>query len=49
MTSLSNNNKAESFKDVQNVFTQHMRDPENNPAPEGVEDRRIGCLSGACL
>jgi len=24
------------------VFTQHMRDPENNPAPEGVEDRRIG-------
>jgi uncharacterized protein len=42
MTSLSNNNKAESFKDVQNVFTQHMRDPDNNPAPEGVEDRRIG-------
>jgi uncharacterized protein len=42
MTSLSNNNKAESFKDVQNVFTQHMRDPENNPAPQGVEDRRIG-------
>lgn len=42
MTSLSNNNKAKSFKDVQNVFTQHMRDPENNPAPEGVEDRRIG-------
>ena len=24
------------------MFTQHMRDPENNPAPEGVEDRRIG-------
>jgi uncharacterized protein len=24
------------------VFTQHMRNPENNPAPEGVEDRRIG-------
>ena len=42
MTTLSNNNKAESFKDVQNVFTQHMRDPDNNPAPEGVEDRRIG-------
>jgi len=42
MTRLSNNNKAESFKDVQNVFTQHMRDPDNNPAPEGVEDRRIG-------
>lgn len=42
MTTLSNNNKAKSFKDVQNVFTQHMRDPDNNPAPEGVEDRRIG-------
>ncbi|MCZ6802923.1 MAG: putative DNA-binding domain-containing protein [Proteobacteria bacterium] len=23
------------------MFTQHMRDPKNNPAPEGVEDRRI--------
>jgi uncharacterized protein len=42
MTKLSNNDKVESFKDVQNVFTQHMRDPENNPAPKGVEDRRIG-------
>jgi hypothetical protein len=42
MTTLSNNNKSESFKNVQNVFTQHMRDPDNNPAPEGVEDRRIG-------
>jgi len=42
MTNLSNNSKTENFKDVQNVFTQHMRDPENNPAPEGVEDRRIG-------
>ena len=42
MTTLSDKNKTESFKEVQNVFTQHMRDPENNPAPEGVEDRRIG-------
>ena len=41
MTKLSNSSKAESFKEVQRVFTQHMRDPENNPAPEGVEDRRI--------
>ncbi len=24
------------------MFTQHMRDPESNPAPEGIEDRRIG-------
>ena len=42
MTKLSNSSKAESFSNVQRVFTQHMRDPENNPAPEGVEDRRIG-------
>jgi hypothetical protein len=27
---------------VQYAFTRHMRDPENNPAPEGIEDRRIG-------
>ena len=38
----SDKNKAKSFKDIQNVFTQHMRDPDNNPAPEGIEDRRIG-------
>lgn len=34
-------NKINSFQDVQYVFTQHMRDPENNPAPEGIEDRRL--------
>lgn len=37
----SANNKTNYFQDVQDVFTQHMRDPEKNPAPEGVEDRRI--------
>lgn len=42
MTSPSNNSKAENFKDVQRMFTQHMRDPDNNPAPEGIEDRRMG-------
>ncbi len=41
MTKVSNNNKVEKFQDMQTVFTQHMRDPENNPAPEGVEDRRL--------
>ena len=40
MTSPSKNN-TESFRDVQNKFTQHMRDPENNLAPEGIEDRRM--------
>jgi len=42
MTTASNSNNVEHFKDVQYAFTRHMRDPENNPAPEGIEDRRIG-------
>ena len=29
------------FKTVQYAFTAHIRDPENCPAPEGIEDRRI--------
>ncbi len=29
------------FRDIQYRFTAHMRDPEHNPAPEGVEDRRL--------
>ena len=29
------------FKAVQYAFTAHIRDPENCPAPEGIEDRRI--------
>lgn len=32
----------ENFKDIQYAFTAHLRDPENNPAPEGIEDRRMG-------
>ena len=34
MTSLS-------FKDHQFQFTAHIRDPEKNPIPDGVEDRRM--------
>ena len=30
------------FKKYQYEFTAHLRDPEHNPAPGGVEDRRIG-------
>ena len=30
------------FKKYQYEFTAHLRDPEHNPAPEGIEDRRIG-------
>ena len=31
----------ETLKDIQYAFTAHLRDPENNPAPEGIEDRRM--------
>ena len=31
-----------SFKKTQYEFTAHLRDPEKNPAPEGIEDRRLG-------
>jgi hypothetical protein len=30
------------FKKHQYALTAHLRDPENNPAPEGIEDRRLG-------
>lgn len=30
------------FLEIQREFTAHMRNPERNPAPEGIEDRRIG-------
>ena len=29
------------FQQVQQAFTRHMRDPDNAPAPAGVEDRRM--------
>jgi hypothetical protein len=31
-----------SFKQTQHEFTAYLRDPENNPAPKGIEDRRLG-------
>ena len=34
------------FQEVQYAFTRHMRDPENNPAPEGIEDRRMEIYRG---
>ncbi len=37
----SGNNTVKSFKDVQHQFTRHMRDPDNEPAPADVEDRRM--------
>ena len=35
------NNKPDSFKDIQYQFTQHMRYPKQAPAPDGIEDRRM--------
>ena len=29
------------FREIQYQFTQHIRDPENAPAPAGIEDRRM--------
>lgn len=31
-----------SLKEIQFAFTAHLRDPENNPAPDAIEDRRMG-------
>ncbi len=39
------NNKPNSFKDIQYQFTQHMRDPKQAPAPDGIEDRRMAIYS----
>jgi len=30
------------FQQKQYAFAAHIRDPENNPAPQGIEDRRMG-------
>lgn len=29
------------FKEAQYGFAAHLRDPANQPAPEGIEDRRM--------
>ncbi len=34
--------RPESFTDIQYAFARHIRDPENQPAPADVEDRRMG-------
>jgi len=38
---MSKNKIDETFINAQHTFTQHIRDPENAPAPEGIESRRI--------
>jgi len=41
MTTSQNNSRPETFRDIQYAFTRHMRDPENTPAPDDIEPRRI--------
>ncbi len=36
----------QTFKDVQYQFTAHLRDPDNNPAPVEIEDRRMEIYRG---
>jgi hypothetical protein len=33
---------AANFREQQYAFAAHLRDPERNPAPAGIEDRRLG-------
>jgi hypothetical protein len=39
-------NVKQNFKDVQFEFTAHLRDPDNNPAPSEIEDRRMEIYRG---
>ena len=38
---MAKNKIDETFIKEQHTFTQHIRDPENAPVPEGIESRRI--------
>lgn len=46
MTSASGVAKSRSFSETQYTFTRHIRDPENQPAPAGIEDRRMEIYRG---
>ena len=35
-----------SFQDIQRRFTQHLRDPDNIPAPQDIEERRMEIYRG---
>lgn len=41
MRSMQNDTVSSSFQDLQYAFTRHIRDPENIPAPDGIEQRRV--------
>lgn len=38
---MSQQPKTQSFTDTQYQFAGHLRDPENNPAPDNIEPRRM--------
>jgi hypothetical protein len=38
-------NSGSDFRDVQYRFAAHIRDPQSNPAPEGIEERRMRVYS----
>ncbi len=38
--------EASALKELQYAFTQHMRDPDNAPAPADVEERRVEIYRG---
>ena len=38
---MSSSSVRESFKDIQYRFTRHVRDPDNAPAPDDIEERRM--------
>lgn len=46
MTLSSNADKPRSFSEIQYDFTGHIRDPENQPAPADIEDRRMEIYRG---
>ena len=37
---------GDSFKELQYRFTRHVRDPDNAPAPEDIEERRMAIYRG---
>ena len=46
MTLTSNEDKPRTFTEQQYAFTRHIRDPENQPAPADIEDRRMEIYRG---
>jgi len=39
---MTGDNAPEALARLQTGFAAHIRDPQNKPAPDGIEDRRMG-------